>query len=96
MIEISRAAEYLRIKRDRLARLQDAGRRTFDAPDLATILWQAGLLGTVSESGQVTFFSMDKLGRMRIPRDVLEYAFHPSMREVAGLKPLGATINWLA
>lgn len=95
VIDIIRKARFLRIDANALVELQVAGQRIFDAPDLGTILWQAGLLGVEHEGESlVTFFSMDKLGRMRLPRDVAGYVFHPSMREVADLEPRGATIRW--
>jgi hypothetical protein len=86
--DIIRSCRTLRFGRATLDYLQSQGRAEFGAPDLASVLWQCGLLGyQPSDSESAVFFSMDREGRMRIPPDEDEYVFHASMCEVAGLSP---------
>ncbi len=93
---IIRRMKYLRVGRDEIAALQDAGMTAFGAPDLASVLWQSGVLGVEEEDARPRFFSMDRLGRMRLPSDAQSFVFHPSMREVAGLEARGSAIYWLS
>lgn len=74
----------LRFGKQKFNELQYAGRDLFGAPDLASVLWQCGLLGyqDPNDFGAV-FFSLDRLGRLRIPGDKDEYVLHSSMHEVA-------------
>lgn len=89
IIGILHACKSLRINHTTYLELQQRGRSDLQAPDLASALWQAGLLGYQDRStGADVFFAIDKLGRFTVPRDADEYVFHPSMREVAGLKPI--------
>lgn len=90
-------AKYLRVGREEITALQESGMASFGAPDLASVLWQSGLLGVEEEKeAQPRFFSMDRLGRMRLPSEAHSFVFHPSMREVAGLKARGPAIYWLS
>ena len=88
--------KFLRVGRDEIGSLQEEGMSKFGAPDLASVLWQSGILGVEEEGGHPRFFSMDRLGRMRLPTDADSFVLHPSMREVAGLQPKGAAIYWLS
>jgi len=85
--EIISSCGSLRFGRREFRLLQEAGRDRFAAPDLASVLWQCGLLGYESEAtGTAVFFSLDRLGRMRIPPDREEYVLHSSMHEVARVR----------
>ncbi|SDY88183.1 P-loop ATPase, Sll1717 family [Tessaracoccus flavus] len=86
---------YLRVGWPQILELQAEARALFGAPDLASVLWQAGLLGVEEEDdGLAHFFTMDRLGRLRLPRGLDRYVFHPSLREVCGLLPSGGPIYW--
>ena len=94
IIAIIKACDNLRFKLNKFAALQQAGQEAFDAPDLASVLWQCGILG-YQPPGDVppVFFSLVREGRMRIPPDQAEYVFHSTMCEAAGLgfsdRPVG-------
>jgi hypothetical protein len=85
----------MRFGRRDLLELQARGRHEFGAPDLASVLWQCGLLGyQPSDEESAVFFTLDRLGRMRIPSDENEYVFHSSMHEVAGLELGDRPVLW--
>lgn len=90
IVVIIEKCKTLRFDKNTFLELQAAGQESFSAPDLGTVLWQAGLLGVEGLHGTTSavFFSFDRMGRLRIPiGDELTYVFHPCMREIAGLKP---------
>jgi hypothetical protein len=94
LIDLIALFRLLRITHADFLELQDLGRRSIGAPDLGSVLWQAGILGYVDEEGRDVFFSLDRVGRFVIPSSAAEYVFHPSMREVAGLAPSGRPVLW--
>jgi hypothetical protein len=93
VIDIISRCKSLRISGLEFLEMQQRGQADLRAPDLGSVLWQAGLLGYVDReaSPNPIFFAVDRMGRLSIPKSAEQYVFHPSMREVAGLLPLVGT-----
>jgi hypothetical protein len=47
--------------------------------DLPSVLWQNGLLGYVSRTGEATFYSLGHADEFHLPDGVSTYAFHPCL-----------------
>ena len=60
-----------------LERLRTEGMYRLEAPDIASVLWQNGLLGYL-DGGREIYFSLDSRGRFVVPR-ALAYVLHPSL-----------------
>jgi len=77
-----------RFSRGDLAALQEVADLHFETPtNLASVLWQNGLLGYVDESGQRRFYSMGDVEQFHFPPDVDSYVLHPClMYAVGGIK----------
>lgn len=60
-----------------LERLRTEGMYRLEAPDIASVLWQNGLLGYLDD-GREIYFSLDSRGRFVVPR-ALGYVLHPSL-----------------
>jgi len=71
-----------------LAALQEVADLHFETPtNLASVLWQNGLLGYVDEFGQRRFYSMGDVEQFHFPPDVDAYVLHPClMYAVGGIK----------
>src|SRR5215469_15363758 len=54
------------------------------ATDLASVLWQNGLLGYVDESGRRRFYSMGDVEAFHFPPDVDTYVLHPCLVHTVG------------
>ena len=54
------------------------------ATDLASVLWQNGLLGYVDESGQRRFYSMGDVEEFHFPPEVATYVLHPCLVHTVG------------
>jgi len=54
--------------------------------DLATVLWQNGLLGFVDDGGHPRYFSIGDLEDFALPTDATEYVFHPCLVQSTGLR----------
>jgi hypothetical protein len=52
--------------------------------DLASVLWQNGLLGYVDEAGQRRFYSMGDAEQFHFPPDVETYVLHPCLVHAVG------------
>jgi hypothetical protein len=62
------------------------------ATDLASVLWQNGLLGYLDENGQRRFFSLGDVEDFHFPPDVRAYVLHPCLtNSVGGIRHAEAT-----
>jgi tRNA A-37 threonylcarbamoyl transferase component Bud32 len=60
------------------------------ATDLASVLWQNGLLGYVDENGQRRFYSLGDVEEFHFPPDVGTYVLHPCLvYAVGGIQHVG-------
>src|ERR1700733_11009562 len=74
-----------RFSRGDLTALQEVADLHFETPtNLASVLWQNGLLGYVDESGQRRFYSMGDVEQFHFPPDVDAYVLHPCLRYAFG------------
>ncbi len=74
-----------RFSRGDLAALQEVADLHFETPtNLASVLWQNGLLGYVDESGQRRFYSMSDVEQFHFPPDVDAYVLHPCLMYAVG------------
>jgi class 3 adenylate cyclase len=74
-----------RFPRADLEALQDVADLHFEkATNLASVLWQNGLLGYVDESGRRRFYSMGDVEEFHFPPDVDTYALHPCLVYAVG------------
>ena len=65
------------------------------ATDLASVLWQNGLLGYVDESGRRRFYSMGDIEDFHFPPDVDTFVLHPCLvYTVGGIRHVRAGIRW--
>ena len=74
-----------RFSRGDLAALQEVADLHFEkTTNLASVLWQNGLLGYVDESGQRRFYSMGDVEQFHFPPDVDAYVLHPCLTYAVG------------
>jgi hypothetical protein len=74
-----------RFSRADLEALQEVADLHFEkATDLASVLWQNGLLGYVDESGRRRFYSMGDVEEFHFPPDVSTYVLHPCLVYTVG------------
>jgi hypothetical protein len=74
-----------RFPRADLGALQEMANAHFEkATDLASVLWQNGLLGYVDENGQRRFYSMGDVEEFHFPPDVGTYVLHPCLVHAVG------------
>lgn len=74
-----------RFSRGDLAALQEVADLHFEkATDLASVLWQNGLLGYVDESGRRRFYSMGDVEQFHFPQDAGTYVLHPCLVYAVG------------
>ena len=74
-----------RFPRADLEALQEVADLHFEkATDLASVLWQNGLLGYVDESGQRRFYSMGDVEEFHFPPEVGTYVLHPCLAQTVG------------
>jgi hypothetical protein len=74
-----------RFPRADLEALQEVADLHFEkATDLASVLWQNGLLGYVDEVGQRRFYSMGDIEEFHFPPDVGTYVLHPCLVHAVG------------
>ena len=74
-----------RFSRADLEALQEVADLHFEkATDLASVLWQNGLLGYVDESGRRRFYSMGDVEEFHFPPDVGTYVLHPCLVYTVG------------
>jgi hypothetical protein len=74
-----------RFPRADLEALQEVADLHFEkATDLASVLWQNGLLGYVDEIGRRRFYSMGDVGEFHFPPDVGTYVLHPCLVHAVG------------
>jgi hypothetical protein len=74
-----------RFSRADLVALQEVADLHFqEATDLASVLWQNGLLGYVDEGGRRRFYSMGDVEQFHIPPDVGTYVLHPCLVYAVG------------
>jgi hypothetical protein len=76
-------------RRDLLA-LQEVADQHFEkATDLASVLWQNGLLGYIDDAGQRRFYSMGDIEEFHFPPEVGTYLLHPCLvHAVGGIRPV--------
>src|SRR5260370_28891534 len=68
-----------------LGALQEmAGLHFEQATDLASVLWQNGLLGYVDEDGRRRFYSMGDVEQFHFPPEVGTYVLHPCLAHAVG------------
>jgi hypothetical protein len=61
------------------------------ATDLASVLWQNGLLGYVDETGRRRFYSIGDVEEFHFPPEVATYVLHPCLvATVGGIRHVGA------
>jgi len=74
-----------RFSRGDLVALQEVADLHFEkATDLASVLWQNGLLGYVDESGRRRFYSMGDVEQFHFPPEVGTYVLHPCLVYAVG------------
>jgi hypothetical protein len=74
-----------RFPRGDLVALQEMADLHFgEATDLASVLWQNGLLGYVDEIGRRRFYSMGDVEQFHFPPDVGTYVLHPCLVHTVG------------
>jgi Protein tyrosine and serine/threonine kinase len=74
-----------RFPRGDLAALQEVADLHFEkATDLASVLWQNGLLGYIDEAGERRFYSMGDVEEFHFPPDVGMYVLHPCLAHAVG------------
>jgi Protein tyrosine and serine/threonine kinase len=71
--------------RSDLETLQEMADLHFDnTTNLASVLWQNGLLGYVDESGRRRFYSMSDIEQFHLPPDARAYTLHPCLAYAVG------------
>ena len=74
-----------RFSRADLVALQEVADLHFEkATNLASVLWQNGLLGYVDEAGRRRFYSMGDIEQFHFPPDVDTYVLHPCLAHAVG------------
>ncbi|HYB16052.1 MAG TPA: serine/threonine-protein kinase [Streptosporangiaceae bacterium] len=74
-----------RFSRADLVALQEVADLHFEeTTDLASVLWQNGLLGYVDEIGRPRFYSMGDVEQFHFPPDVDTYVLHPCLAYAVG------------
>ena len=74
-----------RFPRGDLLALQEVADLHFEkATDLASVLWQNGLLGYVDEAGRRRFYSMGDVEEFHFPPEVDTYVLHPCLVHAVG------------
>ncbi len=74
-----------RFPRADLRALQEVADLHFEkATDLASVLWQNGLLGYIDESGRRRFYSMGDVEQFHFPPEVDTYVLHPCLVHTVG------------
>jgi hypothetical protein len=74
-----------RFPRGDLAALQEMADLHFEkATDLASVLWQNGLLGYIDDIGQRRFYSMGDIEEFHFPPEVGTYVLHPCLVHAVG------------
>jgi Protein tyrosine and serine/threonine kinase len=74
-----------RFSRADLVALQEVADLHFEkATDLASVLWQNGLLGYVDETGRRRFYSMGDVEEFHFPPEVDTYVLHPCLAYAVG------------
>ena len=74
-----------RFPRSDLEGLQELADLHFDkATDLASVLWQNGLLGYADEAGQRRFYSLGDVEQFHLPPEVDTYVLHPCLVHAIG------------
>ena len=74
-----------RFSRADLVALQEVADLHFEkATDLASVLWQNGLLGYVDEIGRRRFYSMGDVEQFHFPPEVGTYVLHPCLVHAVG------------
>jgi len=74
-----------RFSRADLGALQEMADLHFEkATDLASVLWQNGLLGYVDESGRRRFYSIGDIEQFHFPPEVGTYVLHPCLVHTVG------------
>jgi hypothetical protein len=81
-----------RFPRADLEGLQEVADLHFEkATDLASVLWQNGMLGYVDESGRRRFYSMGDVEQFHFPPEVATYVLHPCLvHAIGGIRRLPA------
>jgi Protein kinase domain len=81
-----------RFPRADLEALQEVADLHFEqTTDLASVLWQNGLLGYIDEAGGRRFYSMGDIDEFHLPPDVGTYVLHPCLvYTVGGIQHVGA------
>jgi hypothetical protein len=81
-----------RFPRADLEALQEVADLHFEkATNLASVLWQNGLLGYLDEDGRRRFYSMGDVEQFHFPPDVGTYVLHPCLvYAVGGIRHVGA------
>jgi hypothetical protein len=74
-----------RFSRGDLEALQEVADLHFErATNLATVLWQNGLLGYVDEAGRGRYYSMGDTEQFHFPPEVATYVLHPCLVHAVG------------
>src|SRR6476660_9936351 len=81
-----------RFSRADLGALQEMADLHFEqTTDLASVLWQNGLLGYIDEVGRRRFYSMGDVEAFHFPPEVHTYVLHPCLvATVGGIRHVGA------
>ena len=61
------------------------------ATDIASVLWQNGLLGYLDERGARRFYSLGDIEEFALPPEVDTYVIHPCLARSVGLTSIRST-----
>jgi hypothetical protein len=79
------AVRFDRFSQSELGVLQDLASEQYGiGTDLASVLWQNGLLGYVDYLGQRRFYSLGDVDEFHLPPDVKTYVLHPCLVYAVG------------
>jgi hypothetical protein len=84
LIKLIGAPRFPRTELDEMRLLAESHFQS--STDLATVLWQNGLLGFVDDGGHPRYFSIGDLEDFALPTDATEYVFHPCLVQSTGLR----------
>jgi hypothetical protein len=76
-----------RFSRSDLGQLREMADGHFESnTDLASVLWQNGLLGYLDERGKPQYYSLGDVDEFFFPDDIAEYIFHPCLVHSVGIR----------
>jgi hypothetical protein len=90
---VSEIREFIKLvgtdqfSRSDLGQLREMANVHFEGTtDLASVLWQNGLLGYLDGHGQPRYYSLGDIDEFFFPEDIAEYVFHPCLVHSVGIR----------